>query len=334
MRDRIDAAGAPGVTSHNAAQREVAAHCSTVPLDRFDRVDRACRLEPALAAEPGTEQQPVAAQGRREQTLDHARHFIDQTALRASAQSRPRRAPHDVAPQTPRSGTAAPRTTRAGEPPRSRAAGSGHTVRTPHGSRAGSSCASLSVLRIVSERPCQAKSPEQSLEKRHIRAAPSPWASLHPQALTAPIPRLLTSASIQDKQSVRPAGPRRAPDDGPRNAGCWPGCGSPVRSRSPSSGKSGGSWPRHGPQGSPRHDARRDSSPGSFTCSNGQPLAPFRATRIDHGAAAARFHAHEEAVRSSATDFGGLIRAFHRDVLGAGGARFLGAGPADGARPA
>ena len=236
MRDRIDAAGAPGVTSHNAAQREVAAHSRTVPLDRFDRVDRACRLEPALAAEPGTEQQPVAAQDRGEQTLDHARHFIDQTALRASAQSRPRRAPHDVAPQTPRSGTAAPRTARAGEPPRSRAAGSGQTVRTPHGSRAGSSCASLSVLRIASERPCQAKSPEHPPEKRHIRAAPNPCASLHPQALTAPIPRLLTSASIQDKQRVRPAGPRRARDDGPRNAGRWPGCGSPVRPRSPSSG--------------------------------------------------------------------------------------------------
>jgi hypothetical protein len=67
-------------------------------------------------------------------------------------------------------------------------------------------------------------------------------------------------------------------------------------------------------------------SPGSFTRSNGQPLAPFRPTGIDHSAAASRFHAHKEAVRSSATDFGGLVGTFHRDVLGAGVARFPGAG--------
>src|SRR5437899_1365831 len=42
-----------------------------------------------------------------------------------------------------------------------------------------------------------------------------------------------------------------------------------------------------------------------------QALAALGAACVDDGAATARLHAHEEAVRAGAADFGGLVGAFH-----------------------
>src|SRR5204862_3560515 len=45
--------------------------------------------------------------------------------------------------------------------------------------------------------------------------------------------------------------------------------------------------------------------------SDGEALAAFGAPRADHGAAAARLHAHEKTVRAGAADLRGLVSAFH-----------------------
>src|SRR3546814_9576152 len=45
--------------------------------------------------------------------------------------------------------------------------------------------------------------------------------------------------------------------------------------------------------------------------SNGQALAALGATRIENGAAAARFHAHAKAVGALATGNGRLVSTFH-----------------------
>ena len=49
--------------------------------------------------------------------------------------------------------------------------------------------------------------------------------------------------------------------------------------------------------------------------SDTQTLAALGAAGVEHGATTASLHAHEEAVRACAADFGGLIGAFH-DGLG------------------
>ena len=48
-----------------------------------------------------------------------------------------------------------------------------------------------------------------------------------------------------------------------------------------------------------------------FSPSDSQALAALGATRIDDGTPAARLHAHEKAVRASATDLGSLVGTFH-----------------------
>lgn len=45
--------------------------------------------------------------------------------------------------------------------------------------------------------------------------------------------------------------------------------------------------------------------------SNSQTLAALGTACVDDGAAAARFHAHEKAVRTGAADFGRLVSTFH-----------------------
>ena len=42
-----------------------------------------------------------------------------------------------------------------------------------------------------------------------------------------------------------------------------------------------------------------------------QALAAFGAACVDHSAATAGFHANQEAVGAGATNFGGLVSAFH-----------------------
>lgn len=42
-----------------------------------------------------------------------------------------------------------------------------------------------------------------------------------------------------------------------------------------------------------------------------QTLAAFGATSVDHGTAAASFHANQETVSAGAADLGGLVSAFH-----------------------
>jgi hypothetical protein len=47
-----------------------------------------------------------------------------------------------------------------------------------------------------------------------------------------------------------------------------------------------------------------------------QTLASFCAPRIDHGTSATSFHANQKAMSTCATDFRGLVRAFHFEILG------------------
>ena len=49
--------------------------------------------------------------------------------------------------------------------------------------------------------------------------------------------------------------------------------------------------------------------------SDGQTFAPFGATGVDDGAAATRFHATQEAVCTGAANLGGLVSAFHLEIL-------------------
>ena len=64
-------------------------------------------------------------------------------------------------------------------------------------------------------------------------------------------------------------------------------------------------------------------------CSDAQALAALGAPRVEHGAAAAGLHAHEETVRAGAADFGRLVGALHgrpvsvvAEVAGLGMGRF------------
>jgi len=50
---------------------------------------------------------------------------------------------------------------------------------------------------------------------------------------------------------------------------------------------------------------------GGQCASNGQTFAAFCAACIDHGTAAAGFHAHQESVGTGAACFRGLVSAFH-----------------------
>jgi len=66
------------------------------------------------------------------------------------------------------------------------------------------------------------------------------------------------------------------------------------------------------------HDTADHAAPGAGQTarSDGQALAALGATRVDDGAAAARLHANEKTVGAGATDFGGLVGAFHGGVPG------------------
>jgi len=105
---------------------------------------------------------------------------------------------------------------------------------------------------------------------------------------------------------------------------CWP-CGWAAR---PGSGLQSGGFARR-----QRCRARAQSlpiargdpaQPGLTTSrwwrerwgSDRQTLASLGAAGIDHSPAAACFHADEEAVGAGAANFGGLVGAFHEEVLG------------------
>ena len=49
--------------------------------------------------------------------------------------------------------------------------------------------------------------------------------------------------------------------------------------------------------------------------SDRQTFAPFGATGVDNGAAATGFHANQEAVCTGAANLGGLVSAFHLEIL-------------------
>ena len=64
-------------------------------------------------------------------------------------------------------------------------------------------------------------------------------------------------------------------------------------------------------------------------CSDAQAFAALGAPRVEHGAAAAGLHAHEETVRTGAADLGRLVGALHgrpvsvvAEVAGLGLGRF------------
>jgi hypothetical protein len=46
-----------------------------------------------------------------------------------------------------------------------------------------------------------------------------------------------------------------------------------------------------------------------------QTLAAFGATSVDHSTAATGFHANQEAVSAGAANLGGLVSAFHLEIL-------------------
>ena len=46
-----------------------------------------------------------------------------------------------------------------------------------------------------------------------------------------------------------------------------------------------------------------------------QTLATFGTTGVDHSTAAASFHANQETVSASAANLGGLVSAFHLEIL-------------------
>ena len=50
---------------------------------------------------------------------------------------------------------------------------------------------------------------------------------------------------------------------------------------------------------------------GVQCASNGQTFAAFCAACVDHGTAAAGFHAHQKPMGAGAAGFGGLVSAFH-----------------------
>ena len=51
--------------------------------------------------------------------------------------------------------------------------------------------------------------------------------------------------------------------------------------------------------------------PWGSASGDGQALAAFGAARVDHGAAAAGFHAYQKTMRACTTDFGWLVSTFH-----------------------
>lgn len=60
-RDRIEAAVTPGMAAQDPTRRQIAPGARTVRLERLQSIDGAGGREAALRADPGTEQQAVAA---------------------------------------------------------------------------------------------------------------------------------------------------------------------------------------------------------------------------------------------------------------------------------
>ena len=59
FRDLVNTAGVPGMTAQQPANRHCATSQRTVTLDRGDRVAGAGRMEPAVPAEPWTQQKAI-----------------------------------------------------------------------------------------------------------------------------------------------------------------------------------------------------------------------------------------------------------------------------------
>src|SRR5580765_3938469 len=66
---------APGLASGQSFEREIAAICGAMHLQRLDRVDRAGRLEAAGRTEPWAKQKPVGLDDADQQALHHGLAF-------------------------------------------------------------------------------------------------------------------------------------------------------------------------------------------------------------------------------------------------------------------
>src|SRR5450830_1612920 len=68
---RIGTAGTPGVAAYQTPQGQVTAGRSTVLLQGLQGIDRTGRFEPAGRAQPGAQQQTIAANQADQNTLQH-----------------------------------------------------------------------------------------------------------------------------------------------------------------------------------------------------------------------------------------------------------------------